>query len=292
VTRRITRSLAFAAAALLLSACATITKLAYSNAATAYQNLAPMATWMVDDYVDLQGTQKDWLRQRMARVMAWHRANELPQYRRFLEHALAESEEPFTVQEIAEAYGDLREHYHRMVEHLLPDVADFFLQLDFDQVQQMEKKFADDNKKFVRESTTGTRSDRLEKRAERFNQHREAWVGGLSAAQKTLVLQRLELIPDFVEERLADRKYRQGETLALIRAHPPKDKMIAGLRRLLIDTESWRRPEFQQRMKERDQRTFELIAAFSKTLTPAQRGHLQARIRRYLQDITSLTSKN
>lgn len=287
--RSLPRYLVLLLAALLLAGCAAMTKLAYSNATTAYQNLAPMATWMVDEYVDLQGTQKDWVRQRLARVMAWHRANELPKYRAFLEHVLAESAEPFTVQEIGDAYGDLRDHYHLMVEHLLPDVADFFLQLDFDQVQQMEKKFADDNRKFVRESTAGTPADRLKRRADKFNQHLDAWLGTVTPEQKTIVLQRLELIPDFVEDRLADRRYRQTEILALIRSHASKEAMVAGLRRLLIDTESWRRPDFRERMRVRDQRTFELLAALSRTLTPEQRAHLQARIRRYMNDITSLT---
>ena len=278
-------------AAFLVAACGTLTKLAYSNAALAYKSLAPMATWMVDEYVDLDGYQKDWVRERLNRVMAWHRANELPQYRAFLEHALAESGEPFTVDEISKAYADLRDHYHRMVEHLLPDVADFFLTLDAAQVAQMEKKFEDDNRKFVKESTSGTPSDRLKKRADKFDQHLDAWLGRVTPEQKTLVLQRMELIPEFVEDRLADRRYRQHEVLALIRAKATKPQMIDGLRRLLIDTESWRRPEFQKRMRERDQRTFELMAALSKTLTPEQRAHLQGRIRRYLADISSISGK-
>ena len=291
MTFRGTSLFILATASLFLAGCATVTRLAYSNAPLAYQNLAPMATWMVDDYVDLQGTQKDWVRERLSRVMAWHRANELPQYRHFLEHVLQESTEPFTVQEIGDAYGDLRNHYHLMVEHLLPDVADFFRQLDFDQVAQMEKKFADDNRKFMKEATSGTPSERLKRRADKFAQHLDGWLGHVTPEQKTIVLQRLELIPDFAEDRLADRKYRQAETLALIRSHASKEAMVAGLRRLLIDTESWRRPEFQQRMRERDQRTFELLAALSRTLVPDQRAYLQARIRRYMQDITSLTGK-
>ena len=70
--------LGVAAASVLLPACAALTKMAYSNAAMAYSNLAPMATWMVDDYVDLQGTQKDWVRERITRTMQWHRSTELP----------------------------------------------------------------------------------------------------------------------------------------------------------------------------------------------------------------------
>ena len=283
------RFLLLACVALLLAGCATITRLAYSNATLAYSSLAPMATWMVDEYTDLSGGQKDWVRERLTRVMQWHRANELPEYRKFLEHVLAESAEPFTVQEIGAAYGDLRDHYHRMVEFLLPDAAEFLLQLDRDQVEQMEKKFDDDDRKFVRDSLKGTPADRVERRADKLVNHLESWLGTLSPEQRALVLRRLSAMPDFVEERLADRKYRQSETLRLIRARPGKEAMVAGLHRLLVDTETWRRPEFRKQMETRDQQTFSLLAALSATLSPKQRAHLQDRIREYLADIGKLT---
>ena len=278
------------AAGLLLSACATITKMAYSNAAFAYSNLAPMATWMVDEYTDMSGGQKDWVRQRLGRVMQWHRAHELPEYRRFLEHVLQEAREPFTPQEIGAAYADLRNHYHRMVEHLLPDAAEFLLQLDADQVAQMEKKFEDDNRKFVRESLKGTPADRVKRRAEKLANHMESWLGEVSGEQRALIEDRLARMDDFVEERLADRRFRQKETLALIRAKGTKEQMVAGLHRLLVDTESWRRPEFAKQMRQRDEQMFQLLASLSATLTPQQRAHLQERIRRYLGDISRLTN--
>jgi hypothetical protein len=71
-------------ACLLLAGCTTLTHLAYSNAALAYRNLPPMLAWMVDDYVDMSGGQKEWVRERIGRIMHWHRAHELPEYRRFL----------------------------------------------------------------------------------------------------------------------------------------------------------------------------------------------------------------
>lgn len=283
------RAILLALAATLLAGCAAMTKLAYSNATLAYANLAPMATWMVDEYTDLSGGQKDWVRQRLTRVMQWHRAHELPEYRRFLEHVLQESREPFTTQEIGAAYADLRTHYHHMVEQLLPDAADFFLQLDADQVAQMEKKFDEDNKKFLRESAKGTPEERVQRRADKLANHLESWLGEVSREQRALLVQRLRQMDDFVEERLADRKYRQHETLALIRARPSKEQMVKGLHRLLVDTESWRRPEFARQMRQRDDQMFALLAALSETLSPQQREHLQKRIRAYLSDISKLT---
>lgn len=287
---RTARIVLLLAASLLVSACGVLTKMAYSNAAMAYSNLAPMATWMVDDYVDLSGGQKDWVKERITRVMQWHRSQELPQYKRLLERMLRESDEPFTVAEIEEAYSDLRVAYHRMVEQLIPDVADFFLQLDPQQVAQMEKKFADENKKFVRESLKGSPEERRARRIKKMIDHFEGWLGGMSDAQRQLVHDRYHSLPDYVEERLADRKYRQAETLALVRAKPGKEAMVAGLRKLLVDTESWRRADYTQRMRERDTRMFQMFSALSMTLTPEQRVHMQARIKRYMRDINTLTA--
>ena len=289
--QRIAKLVVLSAACLVLAACATLTKLAYSNASLAYSNLAPMMAWMVDEYVDVNGSQKDWVKDRIARVMSWHRSHELPEYRRFLERVLAESREPFTVQEIADGYREIRLHYERTVEQVLPDVADFFLQLDSMQVVQMEKKFADDNRKFVRESLKGTPQERRERRMKRFVMHMESWLGELNDPQEELVATYYRELPDYVEERLAERRFRQTETLALIRARPSRDEMVAGLRRLFVDT-SWRRPEFARKLRERDQRFFEMFAKLSATLTPHQRAHLQGRIKGYMRDINEISVSN
>ncbi len=289
MTRRFHAILLLAACA-LLSACATLTQLAYSNAAMAYSNLPPMLSWWVDDYVDMSHGQKDWVRERISRLMDWHRAHELPEYRRFFEHVLAESREPFTVEEVAAAYRDLRKHYRRTAEHVLPEVADFFLQLDAEQVAQMEQKFVDDNRKFVRESVKGTPEERTARRVKRFVGHMEGWLGSVSREQRATIEAYYRGIPDLIEERLADRKVRQGEILVLIRARPAKEAMIAGLRTLFVDSQTWRRPEYQKKLAEREQQFFEMIAGLSASLSTDQRDHLQGRIRDFMRDITTLTA--
>lgn len=289
MTRRVQTLLLLLACA-LLSACATLTQLAYSNAAMAYNNLPPMLSWWVNDYVDMSHGQKDWVRERISRVMDWHRSHELPEYRRFLEHVLAESREPFTVEEVAAAYRDLRKHYNRTAEQVLPEVADFFLQLEAEQAAQMDKKFAEDNRKFVRESVKGTPEERTARRVKRFVGHMEGWLGSVNREQRGMIEGYYRDIPDLVEERLADRKVRQGEILALIRTRPAKEAMVAGLRTLFVESQTWRRPEYQKKLAAREQQFFEMIARLSASLSPEQRSHLQARIRGFMRDITTLSA--
>ncbi|HEX7402947.1 MAG TPA: DUF6279 family lipoprotein [Usitatibacter sp.] len=286
------RGLAALAVAALVAASCSLTKLAYSNAPFAYANAMPMLAWIAGDYVDLSDEQKDSLRKRLKKAFAWHRAQELPEYRRFLESIAEKSAGRFSADDARGAYRDLRAYYQRTVERVIPDIADLLLQLDAEQVSQLERKFAAANAKLVRESLKGSPEERRENRAARLVGHIEEFTGTLSASQRDLVRERLALGEDLTAERLADRRYRQGETLALIRARVSRERMIAELTRLLLQTEEWRRPAYQEKLRERDERMFEMIAAFSATLTDEQRENLRDRLRGFIRDISEFTASS
>jgi hypothetical protein len=277
VTRRSTRYFLLVLAAVLAAAC---TRLAYNNA-------TPMLAWMVDDYVDLHHEQKDWLRKRLDRAMAWHRATELPEYRRFLVDVQRRADGTFTEGEVEQAWTKLRTDYDRVVEHILPDTADFLLGLDDGQLAHLEGKFARDTEKLAKEMREGTPQKRRARVERRTTESVEEWVGDLDDRQRAIVAARESALPDVAEDRIADRAYRQRETLALVRTRD-RARIIAGLQRLLVDTDSWRRPEYQAKIRARNAATFRMIAALSETLTARQRAHLKRRIQGYIDDIDKL----
>lgn len=282
--------LAIAAAAVLAAAC-SFTKLAYMNAALAYSTARPVLTWMVADYVDMTGEQRAWVNDRLTRALAWHRARELPEYERFIEWAAISSRDGITVDEARDAHRRLREYYYRLLEHMLPDMADFLAQLTPEQVAKAERKFADDNRKLVHDSVKGTPEERRDERVKRYLEHIEAWTGSLSKEQRALVARHVGDLSDLVDERLGDRRYRQARVLELARTRPPRDEMVAELRRLLIDTDSWRRPEFAQKLRERDERMFAMISELSATLDRGQKAHIEKRARGVMHDIDGLIAQ-
>lgn len=288
--RHIARFLVLSAAALLLAACGMGVRLAYHSLPTMYDNAPPMLTWMVDDYVDMSGTQKDWVKERFARTLAWHRTTELPEYRRLLESVAEKAEEPFTAAEVSAIYRELRRYYNRTAEQLLPHIADFLLQLDGEQVAQLEKKFVEDNRKMMRERPKGAPEEVLRRRAERLFVHLEEFTGRLSSAQRRLVTEHLGRQPDLTELRMADRRARQAATLSLIRAKPEREQYIAELRKLVIDTDSTRRAEYREALDKRQAQTIAMIVALSETLSPEQREHLQRRLRGYARDFRTLAA--
>ena len=290
VTMRRTLKVAILLAAALVAAACTFTQLAYSNVGLAYNNAAPMLTWMVSDYVDMSDDQKEFVRDRFSRAFSWHRARELPEYHRFFEKVLVQAQDNISVEEAAVDHRELRRYYHRSAERLLPDMADFLLQLDSLQAKQMQKRFDKDNRKMVGDATEGESQERLEKRIERFLVHVEQFIGDVNDPQREMVRAYLAGLPELVDERLADRRYRQSRILVLVQSKPPRDEVVSELRRLFIDTETWRSPEYQQKLRDRDRALFQFIARISASLTPEQRAAFQRRIHGFIRDITEITA--
>jgi len=228
------------------------------------------------------------VRTRLNRTFAWHRADELPEYKRFLEAVLRQAEDHITVEEARADYRDLRARYHRMLDKMSPDIADFLLQLDAGQVSQLERSFAEDVRKMVKEETKGSPEERFERRVKRSLAHIEEFTGKLDDGQRELVSRHLAAVVDTYPDRLADRRYRQAETIALARAKPSRPEAIAAVRRLLVETDSWRSAEFLKKSLARDEKLFEMVSALSRTLNAEQRAHFQKRVRGLMSDINGL----
>jgi uncharacterized protein DUF6279 len=272
----------------LLAVAATALLAACSVGRFAYNNASPVVTFMADDYFDLSGDQEDWVRQRFDRLQAWHRTSELPTYKKDLSDAVARTDRTLTVEDARWVNTTLRNYYHRVVEHALPDVADLLLQLDDVQARRFEERFAKESAKIERETAKGSNPAREEKRTAKIIDQIEGYTGRLSQEQRDLVAARVHFMTDVTALRLADRRQRQELVAELVRSKPAKPQMIAGLKRVLIDTDTWRRPEYIAAMKQRDEQLYELMVALSATWSPDQRSAVQKKLRGYLTDVSSL----
>ena len=269
-----------AAGALVLAAC-SVGRLAYNNA-------SPVVTYMVDDYFDLSGNQEDWVRNRFERLRAWHRETELPAYERDLRDALHRTDRPLTLEDARWVNRTLRNYYNRTVEQALPDMADLLLQLDTEQARHFERRFAKESAKIEKETARGTPEERAERRAEKMVDQVETYTGRLSSEQRALVSQDVRTMVDVADMRLADRIARQELVVQLVQSKPAKPEMITGLRRVLVQTDSWRKPEYTAALARRDDQIADMMVALSHTWTPEQRASVQRKLRGYLTDVNSL----
>ena len=283
--RLLARALLAALVALLAAACSSVTRVAYDNAPFA-------AAWMVDDWFDLHDGQRDWVKERLARLHGWHRASEMPAYERLLAETAARAARGLSADDARRVHREMRALWLRLVRRAIPDMADFLLQLHPEQVVFLARRFDEDNERAVRESVRGTPQDRLERRQKRYLERIEDWTGRLSPAQRDVVRARVAAMGDLTGEWLGDRRFRQSETIALLRSKPTRAQLEAGLTRLLVDSGSWRRPEYVAKMKARDEQVFAMVADLDATLTAEQRGRLHRRLAGYAADAAHLAVAN
>lgn len=283
--RLLARALLAALVALLAAACSSVTRVAYDNAPFA-------AAWMVDDWFDLHDGQRDWVKERLARLHGWHRASEMPAYERLLAATAARAARGLSADDARQVHREMRALWLRLVRRAIPDMADFLLQLHPEQVVFLARKFDEDNERTVRESVRGTPQERLERRQKRYLERIEDWTGRLAPAQRDVVRARVAAMGDLTDEWLGDRRFRQSETIALLRSKPTRAQLEAGLTRLLVDSDSWRRPEYVAKMKARDEQVFAMVADLDATLTAEQRGRLHRRLAGYAADAAHLAVAN
>jgi hypothetical protein len=262
---------------------------ACSLATVAYNNADMLITYNVDDYFDLSGAQEEWLRARINKHMAWHRANELPQVRRVIEDARVRVDDGLTMAEIENGYANGRAMYLRVAEQMLPDIAEFLLLLEPQQIRFVEEKLASDNEKVAKEAR-GDEVKLKQKRVRRFEEQFKDWMGDLTAAQLAEINSAVSAMKPLDDLRLANRRAKQAEFIALLRAKPDSAAMQKALRPMLLQPELKRAPDYRSELEQQQRAIMELVARISVTATPLQKARVQARLLGYEKDIAILLS--
>ncbi|HEY6240207.1 MAG TPA: DUF6279 family lipoprotein, partial [Burkholderiales bacterium] len=135
--------LALGLAALALAGCSA-TRIAYDNADI-------VVRFMASSYLDLDASQSEDLKPRLARFQVWHRANELPVYAGLLHSASERAAQGITEEDVAWGLANVRAHYRRLVAKAAEDGAPVLVTLTAVQQAVLEKKFADKDEKYAKE---------------------------------------------------------------------------------------------------------------------------------------------
>ncbi|MDX2220066.1 MAG: DUF6279 family lipoprotein [Burkholderiales bacterium] len=282
--RIVLRVFAGVSALLLVAAC--------SMAGMAYNNAVPLASWYIDDYVDLDEAQTARFREGMERLQTWHRKSELPEYSRVLEEAARKVDGPVSAADVRALYDDGRRFANRVGERALGEMADILLTLSPQQIASIEARLKRDNEKIDAERIRAPAGKREKDRAERYVRNLESWLGPLTAEQKSRVQTQIAKVPAGDAMRLADRRRLQGEFLALVRNPPPRQKFIEELRHMLTRPEEGRDPAYIAATREWREQTAALFADTLASATPAQREHLKRKLRGYASDVMALVASN
>jgi hypothetical protein len=278
------RRLLVLAAVAALAGCGTIMRVVYNNGDFALRVMA-------NEYFDTSGDQEVLLKAQLARFHEWHRREELPAYSRLFQSAADRAARGLQPEDVSWAIVSVRERYRQVVAQAAGDGAPVIASLKPDNYAALERKFTDVNAKFTREYLSGDQAKRDRARAKWFEERIEWFVGDLTEVQVALIHRFVQGQPRMNEVRLADRKRRQQEFVALIRKYQSSPELASRMRDFFVHWERDRGAEHARLAREWEGRLSQLVVELDRTLTPHQRAHLVGRFESLAEDARVLAQQ-
>ena len=256
-------------ALVLLPACST-TRLAYENADV-------FLRWQANHYFDFHDAQSEELDRRLAAFLAWHRARALPQYARLGEEAAARVLRGLKREDLEWSYDAVRAQMAEAFSAAASQGAGLLDQLSPEQIAHLERRLAEENRKFAKEQMHGTMDERHQRRVKRNLEQLEEWYGPLTEAQAERVRQHSVRAPFSAELRDRDRKRIQADFVAILRAREAKQRLAQWVQQW----EAGREPAYAAASRATRAEYYDLLLDLDRTLSGEQREHAVRRLKRY-----------
>jgi uncharacterized protein DUF6279 len=263
----------------LLGGCSAL-RLAYENADTYLH-------FRAKSYLDLDSKASEELDERIDEFFAWHRKNALPQYARISEEAAKRVSKGLSREDLVWGYDSTVAHARQSLRVAAERIAPLLDRLTPQQVAHLEKRFAEDNRKFEKEYLRGSEAERRKRRAKRVEERLEDWVGNLLPPQLEKVKQFSERAPLYDELRDRDRKRMQAELVDMIRKREAQKRLPDWI----ANWDRGRGPAHLAASERFRQEYGGLLLELDTTLTPEQRSRAEANLRRYAEDFRVLARR-
>ena len=273
------RWLLVAAGLALLQGC-SVSRVAYNNADV-------FLRWQANHYVDLQGDQSEEFDRRLDTFLAWHRAKALPLYARLGAEAAARLQRGLKREDLEWSYDAVRAQMRESLGAAAVEAAVMLDRLEPGQISHLETRLAEDNRKFAKERVQGSMEERHQRRVKRNSERLEEWFGPLDDAQLERVRLYSKRAPISAELQERDRKRRQAELVAMLRAREAKQHFA----RWAQDWEAGRAPEYVQATQATRAEYMDLLLDLDRTLSDEQRQHAVGRLKRFAGLFDSLSRR-
>lgn len=263
----------------LAGACSTV-QFAYDNADT-------YVRWQMHSYIVVEGADADELDERIDEFHAWHRKNALPKYVTLAHEATQRFADGLSRADLVWGYDSARAQARESLRKAAELVAPLLDRLTPEQIAAMERRIAEENRKFYRDYLRDSERDRRDRRARNATNRLEDWVGKLTHAQVQRVREYAERAPLTEELRDRDRRRLQQDVVAIVRARAAR----ARLAERVANWEKGREPAVAAGFEASREQYFAMLIDVDRMLTPEQRARALGHMRRYADDFEALTAR-
>lgn len=248
--------------------------------------------WELEDYMSLTDEQEDIIEQEVAKLVDWHKHNELPRAKaQLLSLRQAIVDQNFTREDGQQMWNWVDSLVPQLFDEALPSISRFLASMDDEQVAQMKETWMEEWEENNRKEEDDEEKARRKIR-ERLEEQLEKWVGSLTDEQKAAIALRVNQRQDYSKEYMG---YYQRwisyffETLEQHRHQP--ERLNLRLRELLNDKRMLRGEDLHQKITERRAKRAEHFYLFMQTITPKQRKKLLKRLDKYLNQANRILKR-
>ena len=253
----------------------------------AYENADAYVRWKAGTYLDVHGEDAEELDDRIDEFHAWHRRNALPKYAALVREASQRFADGLSPPDLVWGYDSLRAQARESLRKAAELAAPMLDRLTPEQMAQIERRLAEENRQFYRSNLRGPERERRKRRAKYAVERLEDWVGKLSHAQVERVQAYAERAPMVDELRDRDRRRLQSEVVAIVRAREAQKR----LPERLAHWERGREPAYVAALDAWREQYFAMLTDIDRSLTREQRARAMAQLRRYADDFEALAGR-
>ncbi|HET7198981.1 MAG TPA: DUF6279 family lipoprotein [Burkholderiales bacterium] len=258
-----------------------------STARVAYDHADIYLKWKASSYLALDDAEAVELGGRVDEFLAWHRARALPQYAALADETARRLARGLSQEDLVWGYDAALVQARESARAAAERIAPLLDRLTSAQAAYLERRFADDNRRFARKYLRGGEGERRRLRVERNVERLEEWVGELSGEQVRRVARYSERAPLLEDLRARDHLRLQGELLALVRAHAAR----ARLAEAASHWERGREPAYAAAYEASRAEYFAMLLDIDRSLTREQRGRAVRRLRGWADEFRALAER-
>ncbi len=193
----------------LLQACSAI-KLAYNNA-------PEFGFWWLDAYADFSDTQSPAVRAELARLLQWHRSEELPKIAELLQKTKRLATSDVLTAAVCDLFAETRERFNAVTNQAEKATASLAMSMTSAQIVHLEGKLAKNNKEWRNDWLQLSGKELFEKRLKANVERAQEFYGTLEERQLTALRAALEASSYDAQVSYTERLRRQQDLLQTLR---------------------------------------------------------------------------
>ena len=283
--RRIGLLLAMATLA-LLQACSAI-KVAYNNA-------PEFGYWWLDGYADFTESQTQKVRAELARLLLWHRSEELPKITDLLQKAQRMADADLTPAPVCALYSEVRTRFNAVTAQAEAAAVVLAMSLTPEQITHIERKLDKVHAEWRNDWLQLTATERFDKRFKSNLERSEQFYGKLEERQRSNLRTGLEASVFDVQLSYTERLRRQQDLLQTLRQVAGKTnqtEVLAALRGYLDRSINSPNPAYRAYSNKLTNESCALFAQIHNTTSPEQRTRAARRLADYARDAMELNGQ-